>query len=192
MREELDNKLCEKYPRIFQNRNKSMQESCMFWGFSCGDGWYQVIDSLCAQIQHHVDWKRKQRVYDLKRARATKKGRDALIKFLAGDGQVRDWHEERADEILENGDRPITPYCHQVVADQVKEKFGGLRFYYHGGDDEVSGMVRMAESWAAHTCENCGNAGTLRHGGWVRTLCDAHEAEYQEKQSKYRSEDDDV
>jgi hypothetical protein len=169
-----------------------MQETCMCWGFECGDGWYDIINSLCANIQHHVDWKRKQRVYDLKRARAAKKGRDALIKFLAGDSQVSDWHEERADEILENGDREITPYVHRVVAQQVKEKFGGLRFYYMGGDDAVSGMVRMAESWAAHTCETCGDRGTLRHGGWVRTLCDKHEEEYQNKWKDMKDEDDNV
>lgn len=62
----------------------------------------------------------------------------------------------------------------QVVAVQVKEKFGGLRFYYVGGDNVVDGMVRMAESWADVTCETCGNPGTRRKGGWIRTLCDEH------------------
>lgn len=190
MREELDKQLVEKYPRMFKNRYGDMRETCMCWGFAVGDGWYKIIASLCAQIQSHVDWKRKQRVYDLKRARAAKRGRDALIKFLAGSSEVRDWHIERADEILKNGDRPVTPYCHHVIVDQVKEKFGGLRFYYHGGDAEVSGMVRMAEVWAAQTCETCGESGTLRHGGWVRTLCDKHEDEYQTKQKSMRSEDE--
>lgn len=192
MREELDAKLVAKYPHMFQNRFKSMQETCMCWGFACGDGWYKIIDSLCGQIENHVSWKRKQRVYDLKRGRAAKKGRDALIKFLSG-GQRKpsEWEIERADEILQNGDREVTPYVPRVVVDQVKEKFGGLRFYYHGGDDFVDGMVRMAESWAAQTCETCGDPGTIRHGGWVRTLCDKHEEEYQAQQAKYRSEDDD-
>lgn len=181
MREELDKKLCETYPHMFQNRHKSMQETCMCWGFSCGDGWYKILDSLCGQIEHHVNWKRKQRVYDIKRARAAKKGRDALIKFIAGNRTPTMWDEERADETLANGVSDITPKVHRVVVDQVKEKFGGLRFYYHGGDDVVDGMVRMAESWAAQTCEQCGDPGTMRHGGWVRTLCDKHEAEYQNR-----------
>lgn len=179
MREELDKKLVEKYPHMFKNRYGDMRTTCMCWGFECGDGWYQILDSLCGQIEDHINWKRKQRVYDLKRLRAAKKGRDALIKFLAGDGDVRDWHVDRVDEILENGDCVVTPYVNRVVVDQVKEKFGGLRFYYHGGDNTVSGMVRMAESWAANTCETCGNPGTMRGGGWVRTLCDKHEEEYQ-------------
>ena len=70
--------------------------------------------------------------------------------------------------------------CIDVTVSQVKEKFGGLRFYYSGGNDTVDGMVRMAESWAAHTCEECGAPGKSRSGGWIRTLCDHHEAERQE------------
>lgn len=69
--------------------------------------------------------------------------------------------------------------CPDVVVAQIKEKFGGLRFYYDGGDEKVDGMVRMAESWAALTCEECGKPGVMRSGGWIRTLCDEHEAERQ-------------
>ena len=58
---------------------------------------------------------------------------------------------------------------------QIKEKFGELRFYYDGGDERIHGMVRMAESWASNTCEICGKSGKLRHGGWMKTLCDEHE-----------------
>jgi len=75
----------------------------------------------------------------------------------------------------------------QVVVEQIKEKFGGLRFYYQGGDDNVAGMVRMAEAWADIACEECGGIGKRRSGGWIRTLCDIHEAERQariEEQAK--------
>lgn len=64
----------------------------------------------------------------------------------------------------------------QVRVQQIKEKFGGLRFYYTGGDEYISGMVRMAENWAAHSCEECGAPGKSRNSGWIRTLCDEHEA----------------
>ena len=57
---------------------------------------------------------------------------------------------------------------------QVKEKFGTLRFYYTGGDDEISGMVRMAESMSGVVCEECGAPGKRRGGGWIYTACDAH------------------
>lgn len=69
------------------------------------------------------------------------------------------------------------PVVEQVVVEQIKEKFGGLRFYYEGGDDQISGMVRMAEAWASHACEECGAPGTLGGKGWIRTLCPVHRVE---------------
>lgn len=68
--------------------------------------------------------------------------------------------------------------CPQVIVEQVKEKFGGLRFYYQGGDEYIAGLVSMAESWAGIACEDCGGIGKRRGGGWVRTLCDVHEQEH--------------
>ena len=69
------------------------------------------------------------------------------------------------------------PVVEQVVVAQIKEKFGGLRFYYDGGDDQIRGMVRMAESWADHSCEECGAPGTAGGKGWIKTLCPTHRAE---------------
>ena len=80
--------------------------------------------------------------------------------------------------------------CHkdvpQVTVAQIKEKFGGLRFYYDGGDDYIAGLVTMAESWASRACEECGKPGHQRDGGWIRTLCDEHEAERQERMKNAR------
>lgn len=78
MKEELQNKLYEKYPEIFGDRTKPMTETCMCWGITTDDGWYHIIDNLCEDLM------RIQEEYDV-----------------------------------------IT------IADQVKEKYGSLRFYYH-------------------------------------------------------------
>lgn len=84
-----------------------------------------------------------------------------------------------------NTNRKERPVVEQVVVEQIKEKFGGLRFYYQGGDDKIAGMVRMAECWADHSCEDCGAPGTRRSGGWIRTLCDQHETEYQQRMQQH-------
>ena len=63
MKQELDKLLCEKYPKMMVNRNKPMQETCMCWGFECGNGWFNILDQLMSNIQHHIDWKEKQRQY---------------------------------------------------------------------------------------------------------------------------------
>ena len=63
----------------------------------------------------------------------------------------------------------------EPVVGQVKEKFGGLRFYFDGpNDDYISGLITMAESMSYRICEDCGKPGEVRSGGWIRTLCDEH------------------
>lgn len=66
------------------------------------------------------------------------------------------------------------PEYFPVKFDQVKEKYGGLRLYFSGGDDYVEGLVSMAESISYKTCEICGNKGEPNKGGWISVRCEAH------------------
>jgi len=138
MKQELDRLLCEKYPKMMVNRNLPMTETCMCWGFDCGDGWYNILNQLMGNIQHHIDWKNR------------------------------------------NGE--VVP---QVILDQVKEKFGTLRFYYTGGDDYISGLVSMAEAMSGVTCEGCGNVGERKGGGWVHTYCEPCETKRENERAQY-------
>ena len=149
MRQELDQLLCERYPKIFANRHADMKTTAMCWGFEHDDGWFNIIDQLCANIQHHIDWREKQHQWTIT------------------------FNSKAAPEELKD----IPEVVSQVVADQVKEKFGALRFYYHGGDDIVDGMARMAESMSSVTCEQCGVPGRQRGRGWIVTRCDEHAKE---------------
>lgn len=65
MTPEKDAELCKKYPKIFRDRYESPQLTCMCWGFECGDGWYDLIDTLCSCIQNHVDNKIKNQKFSL-------------------------------------------------------------------------------------------------------------------------------
>ena len=87
-----------------------------------------------------------------------------------------DWKNKQSEIVL------------QVTVAQIKEKFGGLRFYYEGGDEHINGMVRMAEAWADASCEECGSPGKRRNGGWIKTLCDTHEAERQQRVKQYENQ----
>jgi hypothetical protein len=65
---------------------------------------------------------------------------------------------------------PLKP--EQVTCVQMKEKFGGLRFYTNGHDDIVEGMISMAEHMCNHTCQDCGSEQDLGvTSGWVSVLC---------------------
>jgi hypothetical protein len=56
---------------------------------------------------------------------------------------------------------------------QVKEKFGGLRFYINNGSDEIFDRIRKAEDDSLNICEKTGKPGYLRNdNGWLVTLCD--------------------
>ena len=169
--DEFVKRLSDAYPKAFRN---------VYCGISIGAGWYTIIEAVVANAKSHIKWKREIRANDLRRNRAVERGRDAVIKFVTRGKPLTAWDEQRVDEILEEGLIEPKRKVNHIEVHQIKEKFGGLRFYYEGGDDYVQGLVAMAESWAARTCETCDERGERRHGGWIRTLCDKHEAEHQQ------------
>ncbi|MBE0515122.1 hypothetical protein [Sulfurimonas sp.] len=60
----------------------------------------------------------------------------------------------------------------QVV--QVKEKYGGLRFYAHGAyGKEIDELIEKAEEESENICENCGKpAVPQKSKGWIKTRCE--------------------
>jgi hypothetical protein len=97
--------------------------------------------------------------------------------FGEGDDAVARGKAEAA-RVLSRADtayRVLPEACPYVIAVQVKEKYGTLRFYYNGGDDVVDGIVRMAEAMSAITCEVCGAPGKMLGDGWVTVRCEEHE-----------------
>lgn len=118
--------LFKKYPKLFpKEERKDPMQSLMCFGFETGDGWVDLIDSLCSCIQTYID----------------------------------------------NNQHLKLP---QVVVEQVKEKFGGLRFYTRGGDTLIHGMIWFAESLSFSICEECGKKGIFKKSktrNWYYTLC---------------------
>jgi hypothetical protein len=147
MDQQLQNQLFEKYPDLFSNKDKDIMSSCMRWGCDCGNGWYDIISSVCWMIKQHEDNKRWQ------------------IK----------WKEKKNQEIKDSMGISIEgeePEYFPAKFDQVKEKYGGLRMYFSGGDDYVDGLVSMAEAMSYKICEICGNKGECNKSGWFTTLCE--------------------
>jgi hypothetical protein len=133
-----------RFPKMFEDA---------YGGFACGEGWWPILESLCANIQSHIDWRNKTRA-----------------------------------KLLEDNpyNHPIPDEVEQVTVRQIKEKFGGLRFYYDGGDEFVDGMVTMAESWASRSCEDCGSPATKQTTGWIKNVCDKHFNEIEERKAEQR------
>lgn len=175
MKPELDKQLCEKYPKIFKNRNASQMESCMYWGLEIGEGWYDIIDVLCQA--------------------ATYTYTTAIMVDEADGKRLNIAPYSYANETTYHFE--IKPP--QLVADQVKEKFGTLRFYYHTELEEkmsylketgkypeldkileryynyFDGIVHFAETLSERTCEVTGLKGEMHVtgggvSGWYKTL----------------------
>jgi len=124
MQEPLEDLLCQRYPAIFEHRRKSTANAWMPWRVMCGDGWFDLLDTLCAQLQFATD---------------------------------------------RNG-------ASQVVAVQVKEKFGALSFYCHDASDAQRGMIAMAAAMSARLCEQCGKPGqVLVRNSIHMTRCSVHD-----------------
>ena len=71
-------------------------------------------------------------------------------------------------------------YGQRVIVQQVKEKFGTLRFYYRLASPELEAAIAQAEVQSSRCCEDCGEPGRVREVKrergdipYLRTLCDA-------------------
>tara|TARA_R110001592_G_C13151610_1_gene748203 strand:+ start:1736 stop:2194 length:459 start_codon:yes stop_codon:yes gene_type:complete len=77
-------------------------------------------------------------------------------------------------KLKENGPTliPYNPGYLKCEVTQVKEKFGGLRFYVDCNDDYIDGLISLAEGMSYNTCSECGEKSSNQvKRGWIYTLC---------------------
>lgn len=76
---------------------------------------------------------------------------------------------EELAQALNRAGIPLDEY--QV--EQVKEKFGGLRWYDDNGCDETFDIIRKYEQISYDTCCVCGEPAVWETTGWICPYCDA-------------------
>lgn len=113
-----------------------------------GDGWIPLLDKLTSMIDNKI--------------KDIKKYNDGWLK----NGVVTPEKYESNKKLMDN---------FKIV--QIKEKFGGLRFYTEGTDyrvdKDIHGWIQFAEVMANELCEGCGtNQGLGSTSGWMRTICE--------------------
>jgi hypothetical protein len=162
VRKELDEALCAKYPLIFKDRHANMQTTAMCWGFETGDGWYNIIDTLCGLLTS--DYRQAKSRYDNIKDKVGQAPNEWSKKIVT---------QEEIDEAKAKLDEETLKV---PVAVQVKEKFGGLRFYVQAATDKHYQFISFAEVMSYRTCEDCGAPGKTYTDGWHTTLCDIHAA----------------
>lgn len=170
MSPELEQKLIAKYPTLYRETSMSPQSSCMAFGFEVGDGWYDLLEILSEALTYTYT---------------------TSIEVDEEDGKIigikpYEWNKEKARYFYQ-----VEPPT--VIATQVKEKFGSLRFYYKlefsetnkalsekyaelkevnkRYADYIDGTIHFAETASYFTCEKTGKKGELMvRRGWLKVL----------------------
>lgn len=84
------------------------------------------------------------------------------------------WNFECGDgwfDLIYNLSKALTKLDIGIEAVQVKEKYGGLRFYVNGGNVDTDKLISEAEALSYEICEVCGKKGKPNEDGWISTLC---------------------
>ena len=55
MKQELENKLYNDFPKLFRQKDLDKSLTCMCWGIECPDEWFDVIHKACKLIQSRID-----------------------------------------------------------------------------------------------------------------------------------------
>jgi len=172
MKTELQNKLLEKYPNFFEYlKGYKGPLIPISFGIECDDGWYWLLDNLMENIDSYIKNNTKRKriknnkiryIYDVLGEWSNKlsyKYSKKLLKIRKYISHNVKWEEYES--------------IPQVKITQIKEKYGNLCFYHHGGDDMISGMVWLAESMSGTICEICGTTENVyQTKGWIKTTCE--------------------
>lgn len=159
--------LFKKYPSLFSTDQDGelLPQFQRCWN-DCPKGWEQLVDDLFFAINDYVvntkrgvkDPSKKHMYYILN---VLRNRRFAIL------GKTKSWFIK----YLYAKAPYITQRPPAVKISQYKEKFGTLRVYIDGGDNEVEGMIRFAEHLSSVTCQYTGKRGQLcKRGMWYSTL----------------------
>ena len=166
MKSELDKALCEKYPKMFVNRHADMKTTAMCWGFECGDGWYNILDTLCEALTNSYT---------------------TCIDF--GNGQIEDAGDPPqviVTQVKEKfGTLRFYYYikCQNLKYKELCAKYGdnhaAIQSWISDYEKYYDGAVHMAEVMSSRTCEVTGQQGELHssggtRNGWLKTMSREH------------------
>lgn len=171
MKNELQEKLYSKYPKLFKQKNDNKTKTAMCWGIAIGDGWYDLIDNLCDYIDFHI---KNNDCPQIEFSQVKQKfGTLRAYYDVAPPIKKEEWKKTKKAWI-KTYEEYLTHRQHML--------------------DKIGGAVGFAESLSGTVCEVCGSPGELRGRSWVSTLCEEHkpktkiekfaEGRYNENESK--------
>lgn len=181
--ENFEQYLMDTYPDFF-NKNEKGEPYCPC-GVWAPEGWHAVIDELCGAMHRYIkctstrELKITSKLYYFWHFLSTAVSALHLFivlklcKKLNTSKFNSTWF--KSVKYFDSKARKYSKYVPKpplnVKIDQIKEKFGDLRFYISGGDRQIEGMISFAEYLCRRTCEVSGEKGELHiRGSWFKTL----------------------
>jgi len=155
----------------------------MQFGFECNDGWYVILDELMGNIKNHIWNENRNREYRI---------RSRFIRNIDNLRYKLPWKWKKLQDLIfwfvNKFPRGVTPML-PIEIHQIKEKFGGLCFYYYGGDNFIDGLVNFAENISYRVCEECGSTHKVgQTQRWIYTICKKCYDKADEKIKRYKWE----
>lgn len=193
--------LFTKYPSLFytDKDGELLPQMQRCWN-DCPKGWEPIVDLLCGSIVNYNEntfrsvpnpdkkiMRLLQKVWEPIKTKINRrfdpyKGTFIIRKFASPTSAQQQKIDKKFSMKVRNLTSRITSFFYKqglyitqrppdVKISQYKEKFGTLRFYVDGGDENVAGMIRFAEYLSSKTCQNTGEAGSpVNKGSWWATL----------------------
>lgn len=155
--------IMEKYPLLYKDKDAPMTVTAMCWGLDVGLGWLDIIDDLSSKLESEIkkfieENKDKLSCATCRHSKEEHVNLPRTIKSQWGEYTIKK-HEY---------------YPSYPKASQVKEKYGGLRFYMTSQTKEMENLINEATKLCWKTCEYCGKPGELCiDDWWYTTLCSA-------------------
>ena len=166
----LSNYLNMQFPELYKKERNGQSHGT---GFSCDNGWFNILLSLSYSISNILEDRKKTNI---------------MLQNVKEDilnNNEKDYPYWLKDYILKNGNKDLLNHpkfnepeeTDKIVVVQVKEKFGVLCYYVDRSDKVINEVIENASSLSSMTCETCGSPGRTRRGSWIRVLCDDHAKE---------------
>lgn len=198
MTKQLQEKLYQDFPDLFQNKSLPMSKSCMYWGVDVDDGWEPIIRQMCNSLAYVMDKYDVKVVFDQIKekfgtltvyhhtvyGKSWKHKKCYVLNFIESIcRKFRFWKKAQivanyrfGKEWSLNGKNKI-PYSRNGWSDYSR-KMNAAK----GVDELVQDIISHARKASEIVCENCGITGADQNSrGWIKTLCE----ECKQKKSQF-------
>ncbi|MFW9871595.1 MAG: hypothetical protein ACFFG0_00675 [Candidatus Thorarchaeota archaeon] len=160
MNRELELKLIEKYPDFFNYYRRYPKKVRIRFTFSCGNGWYNLIDNLC---------------YNLSEKIKDKNFKIIVIEVKQKFGGLRFYYiieHERTDFLFRIGAVIRKFMFNKRLGKKYWKIIDFRRKFWKTIYEKISDEIEKAEKKSYEICESCGKKGTIIGRHYIRISCE--------------------